>query len=472
MFSLQLPDDQAESHNKLCAFKVKDGDDVVISQIQPYNAQAVYVQGHVLRPGKFPYHEGMTIADILHSYEDVLPEPSDHAELVRLQAPDLRPTTISFNLRDVLVGDDPITLRPFDVIRVFGRYELDSPTVSIRGEVLRPGEYPMSDGLTVAGLVRLSGGFKRSALRDEADLSTYTIQDNRKVLISHSDVDLEKALEGDKSADATLKPGDVVSIRRLAGWQDIGASISISGEVMHPGTYGIAEGERLSAVLKRAGGFAADAYPNAAVLERVRVRELGEKARPDLIQRIESTPLSVKQGNLSSETLSSMETSMQAQRQEILTTLRNRPASGRLVIQITSDISSWENTAADIELRAGDMLVIPKRPNFVSVSGQVYNPVAISYAPGKKLDWYLKRAGGATSSAEKKQIYVLRADGTVVPHGSGWLGSSTAATSMRPGDTILVPEKIVGGSVVWQNILATAQIMSAAALPLAVAGVL
>jgi protein involved in polysaccharide export with SLBB domain len=472
MFSLQLPDDPAEQHKKLADFKVRDGDDVVISQIQPYNAQAVYLQGHVLRPGKFPYHEGMTIADVLHSYEDVLPEPSDHAELVRLQAPDFRPASISFNLRDVLTGDDPITLRPFDVIRVYGRYEVDSPTVSIQGEVLRPGSYPMSEGLTVAGLVKLAGGFKRSAFREEADLSSYIIQDGRKVVVSHSEIAIEKALDGDKSADANLKPGDMVSIRRLAGWQDIGASITVDGEVMHPGTYGITDGERLSAVLKRAGGFTANAYPFAATLERVRVREIGEKARLDMIERIENTPLTVKQGSMSTEAVSSMQASMQAQRQEVLTALRNHPAGGRLVIRITSDISSWENTSADIALSAGDTLEIPKRPNFVSVNGQVYNPLAISYSPGKDLGWYLKRAGGATSSANKKGIYVLRADGTVVPRGSGWMGNSVTGTRMRPGDTIFVPEKIVGGSVAWQNIIATAQVMSAAALPLAVAGVL
>jgi protein involved in polysaccharide export with SLBB domain len=473
MFSLQLPDDQAELHNKLAGFKVKDGDSVEITQILPYTDQAVYVQGHVLRPGKFPYHDGMSLSDLLHSYEDVLPEPSDHAEIIRLQAPDYRPATMSFNLRDVLTGDDPILLRPFDVIRVYGRYEVDSPTVSIQGEVLRPGTYPMSEGLTLAGLVKLAGGFRRSALRDEADLSSYTIQDDHKVVPINSKVEVEKALDGDKSADVTLKPGDVVSIRRLAGWQDIGATISINGEIMHPGTYGITEGERLSTVLKRAGGFTTNAYPFAAVLERTKVREMGEQARQEMIRRLQETPVKVAaRGSLSTDTLTSMTDSLRTQKNEILEALRNHPASGRLAIRITSDISSWENTSADIELRAGDTLVIPKRPNFVMITGQVYNQLAISYAPGKKLDWYLKKAGGATPYANKKDIYVLRADGTVVPRGSGWIGSSAMDIRMRPGDTIYIPEKIVGGSVVWQNILATAQIMSAAALPIALVGVL
>lgn len=471
MFSLQLPDNPVELDEKLAGFKVKDGDDVVISQILPYNSEAVYLEGHVLHPGKFPYHDGMTIADLLHSYQDVLPEPSDHAELVRLQPPDLRPTTVSFNLRDVLVGNDNIPLRPFDVVRVFGRYEADSPSVSIQGEVLRPGTYPMSQGMTVAALVKLAGGFRRSAYRDEADLSTYTIQDGEKVVTDHSTVAIEKAIEGDTSADVSLKPGDVVSIRRLAGWQDIGASVQITGEVVHAGSYGITDGERLSSVLKRAGGFRQDAYPYAAVLQRVQVRELGEQARQQMIRRIEDTPVEVRRGAISGTNVSDMQQSLQAQRQQVLTSLRSHTASGRLVIRISSDISSWENTSADIELRAGDTILIPKRPSFVSINGQVYNPVAITYTPGKTLGWYLKRAGGVTSSGNKKNIYVLRADGSVVPRGGGWLRGGFMDTRMRPGDTIFVPEKVVGGSVVWQNIIGSAQIMSATMLPLAIAGV-
>ena len=88
------------------------------------------------------------------------------------------------------------------------------------------------------------------------------------------------------------------------------------------------------------------------------------------------------------------------------------------MINISSDISRWENTPADIELRAGDTLLIPKRPDFVVVSGQVYNPVAISYVPGKDLSWYLRKSGGATPNGDKKQIYVLHADGSVVPRNS------------------------------------------------------
>ena len=474
MFKLELPESQDGMEQKLAAFKVQDGDDVVISQILPYNAQAVYLEGHVFHPGKYPYKDGMTINDLLHSYQDVMPEPSDHLELIRLQPPDFRPETINLNLPDVLIGNNSIPLQPFDLIRVYGRYEIDSPSVTIAGEVLRPGKYPMSQGMTVAGLVNMAGGFRNSAYRDEAGLSSYVVQNGQRVMIDHKNVAVQKALDGDKSADVLLKPGDAVSVRSLAGWTDIGASVAISGEVEHSGAYGIREGERLSSVIKRAGGFRRDAFPYAAILERVQVRQLNEKAREEMIRRIEQTPIVINPGiQTGSQTAEDLQKSLELQRQQILTDLRTHPAGGRLVVNMTTDIDQWANTPSDIELRAGDTLFIPKKPNFVMAAGQVYNPIAISYVPGKKFGWYFHKSGGATPQGNKKELYVLRADGTIVPKQGRGLGSGDFMNlPMRPGDTIFVPEKILGASQLWQNIVGTAQVVSAITLPLAISHVL
>jgi protein involved in polysaccharide export with SLBB domain len=476
MFNLQIPDGRDEIEKELAAFKVQDGDDVVISQIMPYNDQAVYLEGHVFHPGKYPYQDGMTITDILHSYQDMMPEPSDHAEIIRLQPPDLKPEAINLNLHDVLIGNESIPLHPFDLIRIYGRYEIDAPNVTIQGEVIRPGKYPMSEGMTAADLVRLAGGFRRSAFTNEADLSSYSVQDGQRVLINHTDFVVQKAVDGDKNSDIVLKPGDVVSIRSIAGWQDIGATVTIQGEVEHAGSYGIQDGERLSSVLQRAGGFRKDAYPYAARLERVQVRELNEQARNAMIRRIEETPITTSQSTTSSsssnQSAESARAALEAQRQEILMNLRGTPANGRMVISISSDISKWANTSSDIEVRAGDELNIPKRPEFVMTSGQVYNSVAITYAPGKELSWYLRKSGGATRNGDKKQIYVLRADGSVVPRDTGWMGNNFMNLRMRPGDTIVVPEKIGGGSQAWTRIAASAQAMTAVMIPLAATGLL
>jgi protein involved in polysaccharide export with SLBB domain len=471
MLSVKLSDNKDGQEKKLADIRVQDGDRVLVASILPYDEQTVYLEGHVFRPGKYPYQDGMTINDLLKSYQDVMPEPASHAEIVRLQPPDFRPETIGFDLTGALAGDAPIPLKAFDVIRVFSRYEIDSPKVSIRGEVLRPGEYPLSRGMTAAGLLEMAGGFRRSAYRQVADLSSYVIQDSQKVLVTHSVLAIDKAIEGDKSADVELRPGDVLGIRQLTGWQDIGASITIQGEVKFAGTYGIQEGERLSSILRRAGGFREGAYPAGAVFDRTQVRELGEKSREEMIRRLETTSLSIKPGALAPQEQVSLQQSLVQQQQQVLATLRSHPASARLVLKISADIKQWENTPIDIEVRAGDTLLIPKRPDFVLVMGQVYNATAISYMPGKTADWYLRQAGGVAQAGNKKGIFVVRANGSVVGHGEGWGGSNVLDVRMQPGDSLVVPEKIYGGSQAWKNVMSVAQVMSSMAIVGAAAGI-
>ena len=145
-------------------------------------------------------------------------------------------------------------------------------------------------------------------------------------------------------------------------------------------------------------------------------------------------------------------------------------AVGRLVIKISNNIATWANTDADIELRAGDVLTVPKRPGFVLVSGQVYSASAITYVPGKDANWYLRRAGGATDLANRKEIFVVRANGVVVGRRSGeWYGDDVLSTRLNPGDVVVVPQKIFGGSVFWKNMLATAQVVSSIAFTAALA---
>ena len=158
---------------------------------------------------------------------------------------------------------------------------------------------------------------------------------------------------------------------------------------------------------------------------------------------------------------------MLQQRQEILRSLRAQPATGRLVINISRDIGRWQNTPADIELRTGDVLTIPKRPGFVLISGQVYNASAIAYIPGKNAEWYLRQAGGPTEQANKKDIYIIHANGSVFGQGgsgSGWWKGNALSAAMHPGDTLVVPEKIKAPSGFWKNALTSAQLMSSLAI--------
>ncbi len=555
MLQVDLPEtnDQKVVDKALDEFKVQGEDKIRISPIVAYSDKTIYLDGHVFHPGKYPYKDGMTVPDVIHSYEDLLPEPSRrHAEIIRLQAPDYTPVVLAFNLGDALDGKNKdLVLKPFDTIRVFGRYDFedppaisvngevrdpgdhitngvthlrdavylaggvtpdtdlsdaqvfrptsdgkmrvisvdlskalagdqandvllepkdrvfiqknlaktDPPAVSVQGEVAHPGKYRLGEGMTAAELVRLAGGLKRSANSEESDLTHYLESNGEKKIGEQQKVDIAKASSGVADADPTLRDGDVLTIPQIAGWNDLGASISIKGEVMRPGTYGIREGEKLSSVLARAGGFRDDAYPYGAILERVQVRELEEKTHADLVRRLQSEGNSLK---LIPETDTDQKIAKEAslsQWQATLDKLQNTPPAGRLVLHVSNDVKHWAITQADLQVRAGDVLIIPKQPNFVMVNGAVYNPTAITFRPGKNAEWYLRQAGGPTQMANKKAVFVVRANGSVAGGSGGMWGGGALSSELRPGDMVMVPEKAVGGTSKWKTTLEASQLV-------------
>jgi protein involved in polysaccharide export with SLBB domain len=259
-------------------------------------------------------------------------------------------------------------------------------------------------------------------------------------------------------------------VPQQTGWKNIGATVSIRGEVGKPGVYGIQPGERLSSLLRRAGGLLSTAYPQAAVFERNDVREMQQKSRQELIQRMEQESTVV---NTSLRTTGSEEAALQQtatlQRERILEALRRAPVSGRLVVHIRQGQKDFKGSPDDIELRAGDTLEIPKQPGFVVIVGQVYNSNAIAYSPGKNAGWYLSRAGGATGLANKRAIFIIRANGSVTSGSSGLWSGGLLNSVLGPGDIIVVPEKTTVGGSTWKNVVSMAQIAQAAALAAAVA---
>jgi protein involved in polysaccharide export with SLBB domain len=455
-------------NDPVTSFHVQDGDRIRVEPILPYSQSAVYLAGHVVRPGRVPYTDGMRLTEVLRSYRDMLPEPADRGEIIRLVPPDLHPEMVEFNVPAVLNGNTNIALRPYDTIRILGRYQADAPTVTIRGEVLRPGNYPMSKGMTAAQLVRMAGGFRRDALRDRADLTSYEAKGGEQIVEALSTVRIGDAVAGnDASADVQLKAGDILSIHQLTSWNDIGESVTIQGQVRFPGNYGFRDGERLSSVLRRAGGLLPTSYPAGAVLVRGQVRQLEEESRDELIRQIETNSAaarlspSVAGGANAGNALALIS----AQQAHVIAELKSHPPNGRMVIHITADIDSWANTSADIELRRGDVLTIPRRPGFVLVTGQVYNATALSFAPGKTAEWYLARAGGTNSTADHKQVFIIRANGSVVGRHSGdWFTGSVLSTRLEAGDVVVVPQKIIGGSLFWKNLLTAGQLAASYAI--------
>ena len=368
---------------------------------------------------------------------------------------------ISVNLAKALAGDGKydIALEPKD--RVFVHRDLnklDPPMVSVEGQVARPGKYPLGEDMTAAQLVRLAGGFTRGAFTETADLTRYEVEQGTKVVGDHVSVPIEKAMLGEPDSDVRLRDGDVLTVGQISNWQDLAATIQVKGEVAHPGGYGIQPGERLSSVIARAGGFLPTAYPYGAIFERVELRDIEEKNRAALIERIRSEAKSVKMDpQMDSDDQAQAKTAV-LQYKTTIDKLESTPPAGRLVIHVSSDVKRWANTSADVQLRAGDTIYIPKRPSMVLVDGSVYNPTGITYKPGKDVGWYLKQAGGPNAMANPKGTFVIRADGSVIGGAGGMFSGGVDSAELRPGDMVVVPEQIYAFSTKFKSTLQVAQI--------------
>jgi protein involved in polysaccharide export with SLBB domain len=229
---------------------------------------------------------------------------------------------------------------------------------------------------------------------------------------------------------------------------------------MFPGTYPIREGERISDVLERSGGFSGYAYLLGAVFTRESVRKAQQQRLEDMLGRLESDVARVSSGEAQT-TLHPEDLAAQAQyasaQKALIAKLRESRASGRVVVSI-KPLSVLKGSPSDITLEDGDAIFIPEKINTVNVIGSVYNPTALIFNPDNpELKYYLALTGGPTRNAEEKSMYVVRADGTVISkQASGWFGVAWDSQENRwgfgqsfedfrldPGDTILVPEKII-----------------------------
>jgi len=208
MLRLDIPEtnNQEAATKALEDFAIQDGDRVQISPILPYAEKTVYLEGHVFRPGKFAYREGMKVTDLIKSYKDVLPEPSNqHAEIIRLKAPTQTPEVLAFNLEDALAGkDQDIVLQPFDTVRVFGRFDFeDQPVITVSGAVRDPGDHVTNGATYLRDAIYLAGNTTTDAQFNDAQIFRKT-DDGKLQVIS---VDLSSALNGDPKDNILLQPG-------------------------------------------------------------------------------------------------------------------------------------------------------------------------------------------------------------------------------------------------------------------------
>lgn len=439
--------------------KIQDMDIVKVFPIDATLRDHVRLDGYVLRPGIYALQPHMRLSNLLLQ-DNLLPEYyTDAAEITRLYPPDYHPEKIFVNIAKALAADPEhdVELKEFDEVRIFSRWEMEEmPKVRVNGEVQRPGEYRLFANMTVRDLLLVAGNPKITAYKKNAEINRIA-QTGGAVSSFPIVINLEEAVKGNPKDNLVLAPFDELSIRRIPNWaEEKERYVTLQGEFRFPGVYPIYRGEKMSALIERAGGFTEKAHLRAAKFTRVPIRELQQKRMEELVITTEQEILK-KQAEVASiasskEELEATKASLESLQRSIAL-LKVAKAEGRLVIHLDK-LDKFKGSPYDVELMGGDLLDVPQQSNAVSVLGQVYNPTSFIPVNNEDVAFYLEKAGGTTRNAEESDIYIVRADGTVFSRqqssfGISWSDSQRRwtfggfmSTPLEPGDTVIVPQRV------------------------------
>jgi polysaccharide export outer membrane protein len=469
-----LPSRLREMHNvdltagAGAATELANGDKLRVPAIRPTLENSVVLTGYVFRPGQFEYRQGLRLTDVLGSLDELRPNADQHYIMIRREVPpEERVVVVSADLQRALAARGTAAdqeLRPRDKIYVFdlsadrerilapvirelelqATPEAPEQVVSVDGRVKAPGHYPLESAMHVSDLIRAGGSLEDAAFRGEAEITRYDVVDGDSRTTALIPIDLAAIRRGDAGADVALRPYDVLVIKPIPKWVEPG-TIELAGEVRFPGKYPIHQGETLSSVLHRAGGLTDLAFSYGAVF----IREELKKREKDQIELLANR----LQGDLAALSLEAVISSSATNTnagggaaaaslqvgQQLMSQLRDTKPVGRLVIDLDRVIKGPAGVPDDVVVRDGDKLLVPKKNQEITILGEVQSPTSHVFKAGLTRDEYIAKSGGTTQKADRKRIYVVRANGDVVSgERSGWFRRSQS-TEILPGDTIVVP---------------------------------
>lgn len=295
-------------------------------------------------------------------------------------------------------------------------------SVPVTGEVRRPGPYPVAGNIPVQQLVAVAGG--RASRRDDDLLE-----------IIHAGEDVQersvKKVKWAESASLQVTPFDSVRLSTNASAFESGA-VLLSGEFAQPGIYPVRKGEKLSDLIKRAGGLTAQSFPYGAVFTRASVRIAQREGLQRALKELNTGLLSIA---------ARKDTSADAiiAAQELSQSIAGTEPPGRVVVEADPRVLAMRPDL-DTVLEAGDTIFIPKRPNFVLTLGDVLNPTALQFSPRKSVKDYLGESGGVQSTADGNRIFIVYPNGIAEPVRTSFWGKSRQV--LPPGSAIVVPKNI------------------------------
>lgn len=458
---------------------LRNGDIVTIYAVAPRINNDVSLRGNVAQPGRFPWRLGMRVTDVIPRADSLLSRQywtrknqtvgleSTIAELMRRN----RAAGVDIPVADLLRKVEQTAEEKSDATLAdsMRRGQVSAEIDSLRSQ--KPGSGAAAAGGAAVGLgvvgqddasrrLRLADEIKRNVGEVNWEYALIERVNPRDLTTTLVPFNLGKAvLENDPSQNLLLQPGDIVTVFSV---DDIQVPIAkqtkyvrLEGEFNNAGIYAVAPGETLRQLVARVGGLSPNAYLFGAEFTRQSNRIYQQKKLEESVNRLEreiqASAISRSKNVTTSEEAAGLAQDAQAQT-ALIAKLRQVKASGRIVLELPADDKVGLKDLPDIALEDSDRFIIPSKPSTVNVIGAVYNENAFVFKQEKKVTDYLRQAGGVSRTGDKRDVYVMRVDGSVVSQRqSGWLLDNFESERLMPGDTIVVPEDF--DRTTWTKVL-------------------
>lgn len=409
---------------------LEDGDEVTVGVSPQHFANRLEIKGYVVNPGEYEFGGDInTVKQLVVAAGGLKEDAFLGRAVLQREKSDRSFETLSVDLGGIMKGTRPdVNLRKGDVLTVSGIYEMrDRGTLTINGMVVAPGIFDYAENTTVEDLIVLAGGLLDGASMAKVDVARrivdpYSLEIEESIGESFSFA-IKDGLAVDGADKFFLEPYDVVSVRKSPAFQ-IQKFVTVEGEVAFPGEYVLqTNGERISSVIKRAGGLTYLAFVKGGKLTRNMTEEELVTAQTTMeterrnIQR-QKEKLALTQGTSAEVDAADLEA------MQVLSTYT-------VAVDFEKAIAN-PGSAYDIILREGDVLSIPENVGTVAIKGEVLFPNTVAYVEGKPISYYISQAGGFNNDAKQGKLYVVYMNGSV-DKGSG--------AKVEPGCEIVVPRK-------------------------------
>jgi len=419
------------SSEQFTSYYPSTGDKYFVDRVLERFANRVTIEGAVFRPGAYELEPGLTLSQLISKAEGLKEDAFRQRAYITRLKPDDQLELISVDLAGVLNRSaKDVTLQREDIISISSIFDLrEEYKVSIDGEVIKPGTFAFAEKMTLEELILQAGGFTEAATAQRLEVSRRVkdsnISSTSAITAQVFQIDIDKDLNFSKPK-FELQPFDIVSVRSSIGYE-VQRQVKVEGEVLYPGMYTITnKDERVSDLLKRAGGLTALAYVKGASLKREGPAKNNgkntinqaeeEQNKIDKLQRLQENVKDTINSNVQKELLKNVYVGIQLDK--ILESPRNQ---------------------SDLILEEGDILRIPKQLQTVKVNGEVLYPVTTIFNQSRGFKYYISQGGGFSNKSLKGRSYVIYANGSVKSTSKIVFFNNYPA--IEPGAELFVPQK-------------------------------